>query len=244
MKDFWRQYARKIDGLTLRERLMVFTAALAVVVYAIYATAVEPAQLQQRALVAHAQAQRAQLAALHREQQAMPSLSTAPKAAAERGQETLLRRIEEADEALKALHKTLVPAQRVNLLLQEMLKRDARLQLVSLRTIAAAPLLGGKGKAPSSAGAVGDKAQASSSAGVPPSSGPKSGFVQTNIYKHGVEITVRGAYEDLYEYLARLEGSQWRMFWDRAHLTVENHPRLTLTLTIYTLSLDKAWLEV
>lgn len=231
MKALWLKYTRKIDALTLRERSMVFAAALTLVVYALFAIAVEPAQRQQQVLLAQLETQRAQLVALKGEQQALVSASAAPKAAADRRQEALLRRIEEADEALRALHKTLVPAQRVNLLLQEMLKRDAGLQLVSLRTIPATPL-------------IPEKAKAASPAGAAPGAGAKGGFVQNNIYKHGVEITVRGAYEDLYEYLARLEGSQWRMFWDRAQLTVENHPRLTLTLTIYTLSLDKAWLEV
>jgi len=231
VKGLWLKYAGKIDALTLRERLMVFVAAVALVGYALFAIAVEPAQRQQRVLLAQLETQRAQLAALKGEQQAILSASAAPKAAADRRQEALLRRIEEADEALKALHKTLVPAQRVNLLLQEMLKRDAGLQLVSLRTVAAAPL-------------IAEKAKAAPPAGSTPNAGVKAGFVQNNIYKHGVEITVRGAYEDLYEYLTRLEGSQWRMFWDRAQLTVDNHPRLTLTLTIYTLSLDKAWLEV
>jgi MSHA biogenesis protein MshJ len=230
MKGVWVKYAGKIDALTLRERLMVFAAALALSVYALFALGVEPAQRQQRVLLARIQAERTQLVALKGEQQAIVSASAAPKAAADRKREALLRRIEEVDEALKALHKTLVPAQRVNLLLQEMLKRDARLQLVSLRTIAATPLIAEKAKAPAPA--------------VPPGAAAKGGFVQNNIYKHGVEITVRGGYEDLYEYLARLEASQWRMFWDRAQLSVENHPRLTLTLTIYTLSLDKAWLEV
>jgi MSHA biogenesis protein MshJ len=230
MKGLWVKYAGKIDALTLRERLMVFAAALALSVYALFALGVEPAQRQQRVLLARIQAERTQLVALKGEQQAIVSASAAPKAAADRKREALLRRIEEVDEALKALHKTLVPAQRVNLLLQEMLKRDARLQLVSLRTIAATPLIAEKAKAPAPA--------------VPPGAAAKGGFVQNNIYKHGVEITVRGGYEDLYEYLARLEASQWRMFWDRAQLSVENHPRLTLTLTIYTLSLDKAWLEV
>jgi MSHA biogenesis protein MshJ len=230
MKGVWVKYAGKIDALTLRERLMVFAAALALSIYALFALGVEPAQRQQRVLLARIQAERTQLVALKGEQQAIVSASAAPKAAADRKREALLRRIEEVDEALKALHKTLVPAQRVNLLLQEMLKRDARLQLVSLRTIAASPLIAEKAKAPAPA--------------VPPGAAAKGGFVQNNIYKHGVEITVRGGYEDLYEYLARLEASQWRMFWDRAQLSVENHPRLTLTLTIYTLSLDKAWLEV
>jgi len=57
-------------------------------------------------------------------------------------------------------------------------------------------------------------------------------------------MTLQGSYADLHDYLARLEQSQWRMFWWRARLSTEDSPRLTLTVTLYTLSLDKGWLEV
>ena len=65
-----------------------------------------------------------------------------------------------------------------------------------------------------------------------------------NVFKHGVEVKLSGSYADLYDYLVRLEGLPSRMFWSRVSLNAEDYPRLTLTVTIYTLSLDKAWLEV
>jgi hypothetical protein len=34
------------------------------------------------------------------------------------------------------------------------------------------------------------------------------------------------------------------MFWWRARLTADDDARLTMVLTIYTLSLDRAWLQV
>jgi MSHA biogenesis protein MshJ len=64
------------------------------------------------------------------------------------------------------------------------------------------------------------------------------------VYKHGVEITVHGTYAALHGYLSRLERSPWAMYWWRAKLEADERSALTLTVTIYTLSLDKAWLEV
>ena len=59
-----------------------------------------------------------------------------------------------------------------------------------------------------------------------------------------MEIKLEGGYADLAEYLARLEKSGQKLLWERVSLSAEQHPRLVLTLTVYTLSLDRAWLIV
>ena len=64
------------------------------------------------------------------------------------------------------------------------------------------------------------------------------------MYKHGVQITVRGSYADLLQYLTALEKLPTRMFWGVAKMKVVQHPSVELTLTLYTLSLDKTWLQV
>lgn len=231
MKHWWLQYVQKVEKLTLRERVVVLCAVVLVVGYLIFALAIDPAQQRSRTLSIQIKSQQEELTSLEAQRQALAAERADPEGAVRAQREAATRRIEEADEALKTLHRSLVPAQRVNLLLQDMLKRDPRLNLVSLRTLPVAPLLPERPKSQAS----GDSA---------PQAGGKREFSQGNVYKHGVELTVRGGYEDLYQYLARLERSQSRMFWARARLSVEEHPRLSLTLTIYTLSLDKAWLEV
>ena len=64
------------------------------------------------------------------------------------------------------------------------------------------------------------------------------------MYKHGVEITVRGAYTDLYDYLIQLEQLPWHMFWGKLNVSTQDYPEITMTITVYTLSLDKTWLSV
>lgn len=229
MNKWRREYADKFDRLSLRERLMVFAAAALVVVFVIYAAVIEPPQQRRQQLATQMQSQREETAALQTQREKLGS-AAAPEAAIAARRDTVAKRIAESDEALRTLHKSLVPAQRMSLLLQDMLRADPGLQLVSLRTLAAEPLLPDSAK--------------STPAAAPAGAPPKGAFTEAHVYKHGVEITLRGGYEQLYNYLARLERTDWRMFWSRARLTTEDHPRLTMTLTIYTLSLDKAWLEV
>ena len=56
--------------------------------------------------------------------------------------------------------------------------------------------------------------------------------------------TISGSYTALYDYLARLEKLPWKMFWSKVSLDATQHPRLTLTLVVHTLNMDKTWLTL
>jgi MSHA biogenesis protein MshJ len=45
-------------------------------------------------------------------------------------------------------------------------------------------------------------------------------------------------------YMAALEGMQGQIFWGSATMKVNAHPNATLTLVVYTISLDKKWLKL
>jgi MSHA biogenesis protein MshJ len=72
---------------------------------------------------------------------------------------------------------------------------------------------------------------------------PKPGPAGT-IYRHGVEITLAGNYLDLLAYLRDLEKQQSQMYWGKLDLSVASYPTATLKLSVYTVSLDLAWLIV
>lgn len=231
MKQLWLKTAAKINALALRERLIVFVALVAVVVYGIFALSVDLSQWHQQNLQSRIAKQRAEIAELQTKTETLQRNQVDPDAANRARVDDLARQINAIENTLQDLQKNLVPAQRMNALLQEMLTADARPQLVSLRSLPVALLLVRSGS-PAAAGAA--------------ASGqvPRPDTSEVNVYKHGVEMTLQGSYAELHDYLARLEQSPWRMFWWRARLAAEAHPRLTLTVTIYTLSLDKGWLEV
>ena len=64
------------------------------------------------------------------------------------------------------------------------------------------------------------------------------------LYRHGVELIVRGNYLDMVDYLDALEALPIQLFWTRAALEVEQYPNARLSLTVYTLSLDKKWMKL
>ncbi len=64
------------------------------------------------------------------------------------------------------------------------------------------------------------------------------------LFRHGVEITLTGSYLDMIAYMEALEALPTQLFWGKAEFEVENYPNARLTLTLYTLSMDKKWMTL
>jgi MSHA biogenesis protein MshJ len=225
MNRLWLRVAVWLEALKTRERVLVGAAAVLLPVALIYVLFIDPALTRERALRAEIGKQREAIALLERAIERERMKAAEPDTGFMRRENELKGQIAQADETLKAMQRSLVPAQRVPVLLREMLARDSALQLVSLRTLPVTALASDAEKAPAAKGAPGEASD-------------------RGVYKHGVEITVRGSYGALHAYLARLERAPWTLYWWRAQLATDERPALKMTITIYTLSLDKAWLEV
>jgi MSHA biogenesis protein MshJ len=231
MRAEWRKYAARIDALSLRERVAVFVAFMAVIFYVGSAFLLDPVLARKKAVVTVMTQQRNEMQAIQTQIAALEAKQFDPDAANIARRNSMKDQIASIDATLKEMNQSLVPAQNMKALLQDMLSHQPRLQLVSMRTLPVTPLVEKPAKA--------EKGEGPSAEAV-----SKSAAGDGNVFKHGVEITLQGSYADLYDYLTRVEKLNWRMFWSRASLNAEDFPRLKLTVTIYTLSLDKAWLVV
>lgn len=61
-------------------------------------------------------------------------------------------------------------------------------------------------------------------------------LVKKPLYKHGVDVSVRGGYPALMAYLEAMQKFPERIFWSEASLDASNHREATLKLLVYTLS--------
>ena len=59
-------------------------------------------------------------------------------------------------------------------------------------------------------------------------------------YRHGVELSLRGGYFELAQYLAGLEKLPVRLLWGRMELQVEQYPEVRLILQVNTVSTQRA----
>lgn len=222
----------KVDGLALRERALIFAAAAILVAALADSLLLSPQLAKQRALSQQVIQQQEKMKEV---QAQIVALLLAQQADANSPQRERIRALRQQLDAgttyLKDRRDKLVPPEKMAELLEQVLNRNGRLQLVALNTLPVSLLI-----EPPADDAVSPVAKAASMIDVTGS--------DKQIYKHGVQITVRGNYADLLQYLAALEKLPTQMFWGGAKMNVIQHPSVELTLTLYTLSLDKTWLQV
>jgi MSHA biogenesis protein MshJ len=60
------------------------------------------------------------------------------------------------------------------------------------------------------------------------------------LYRHGLEFTLRGSYFDLMQYLSDLEKMPARLLWGGVDLQVDKYPEVRLTVQVHTLSTKRA----
>lgn len=205
---------------------MIFLMIATVLGVLIHMIFIDPLLTKQSRLTRQLQDQEARIAALQMVAQTSVTQRRIDPNAENRARLAALNgRLAMIDKELGDLGSRVVPPQQMPRLLQNLVAQNQGLQLASVKTIPASDLI------TESVPAAGAGSTSSIVTKVP-------------IYKHGVEIQVIGGYHDLLRYMTQLENSPWRMYWNDAHLKVENFPLSRLTLKVYTLSLEKSWLSV
>ncbi len=226
MKEQWRKLAARFEALQVRERALVLIAAVVGTALIYDAVVLQPLEARKKRLtqqVAEARQNIKNTDAVVRAQESVVD----PLAMKRTYRDALRKQLAEIDQNMQGLQRGLVPPERMGKVLEEMLARSRGLQVVSLRTLPAQRF---DTAAPAKADDKGARR------------GPKD--PERVVYQHSFEMTLRGSYADLHEYLAQLEKLPWRMFWGRLAVNTEQHPTLNVTLTVQTLSLNRAWLVV
>lgn len=230
MKQQWEKLAGKIDGLALRERMLIFAAIAFVLVASVKVLYLDALLVQQKKLSSKIVLQQNMMKGLQAQMDASLKAKKDMESSPEyRHREQLRQELDEGDAFLQSRRDRLVAPEEMAELLQQVLAQNGALELIHLRTMPVAPLAGGALPKPQTAADDADK------------EGAESG---DQMFKHGVEITVRGSYMDLLRYLSDLENLPKQMFWGKVEMKVQRYPVVELSLTVYTLSLEKTWLQI
>ncbi|MBW8899584.1 MAG: type II secretion system protein M [Massilia sp.] len=229
MKRRWLQFAARVEALQPRERIMLFGATVVVLVFVANALVFGPLARKEAALRSTLQQQEATIDGINAD------IAARAQAYAHDPNDALRKRLGDVraetartGDELRAMQKGLVPAERIAPLLESILHANGRLKLVSLQTLPVTTL--------------GDAA-------VSPAAAPAAQHAPVVkapdlLYRHGVELTVRGSYLDMVDYMHALETLPTQLFWGKAQLDAEAYPNVRLTLTLYTLSLDPKWMKL
>lgn len=218
MTALWKQWAAKLDQLTLRERAAVFIVLAGLVVVLAHAAVLQPLLREQRAYFDRINLDQSQLKAINEE------LVKAAQGAAQNPQAAKLGRIQQLEAAVAAAEKRLAQRrdaeqlgpQQVPRLLRDVLGPNRNLQVVALRVLA--PV------------AVGQAAPAGGQQGNP-AVAPTAPF-----YRHALEIEMTGTFLDLLKYLDDVEALPWRLSWSGVELKTLAYPQVQLRGTLYTVN--------
>ena len=213
---------------------MMFGGAVIVIVALLNALLIEPELVKQRRLSRDVAQRQTEIKALQSQLEMLARGRGGDAEQADRRRlEDMRKRIAEVESHLKEEQRKFAPPEQIGAILEQMLSRNRKLTLVDMRTLPAAAL-GGAGEKPAAEKPAAEKPAAPK----PVPTGPGL------IYRHGVELTVTGTYLDLLAYLKDLEKLPSQMYWGKLDLNVGAHPQVTLKLSVYTLSLDPAWMRV
>lgn len=222
----------KLEAMSKRERLLVFATLFIVVASVTNTLVIEPALIKQKTLRSQLMEQREKLLAVQTQIAAIQQVNSPNSSSPQRIQLNRIKQdIAEGYAFLKNSREKLIPPEKMAEHLRLLLNRNIRLQLISLQTLPVTPLL----EQISEKNAAQSKSEQTT---------VSDNALGQRVFKHGVQMTLRGNYLDLLQYVNALEKLPQQMFWAKAQLNVTQYPLSELTLVLYTLSLDKAWLQI
>lgn len=230
MRLFFTDLMDRFDQRSLRERVLVLVAVLALMAVLWDTILMGPLERQRKGRQQEVEMLRAEVSGLEKSVEAIVAQGvTDPDAANRAAVDRLQKEITSIDAQLAGATAGLIAPKEMARVLEQMLSRTSRLTLLTLHTLppeaVVAPMLDAQGATPGAAQAA-----------------PKT--VATQIFKHGVELEVGGSYLEILHFLQSLEALPWRFFWDRIDYTVVQYPQGHLKLVIYTLGLQEGWVGV
>jgi MSHA biogenesis protein MshJ len=207
-----------VDGLTLRERLMLFAGVLVVAGGLWEALLAGPLEARETILSGQIETARNRLDQLDQAMTlAAQGIGDGMPAHLER-LKMLQQQVEATEKTVRVFTTDLVTPTQMRLVLEELIDRQRGLRLVKASNLEVKPLI----ENDDAAGATDEPM----------------------LYRHGLKLELEGSYLDCLEYLSAVEHLPWKLYWGALGLSTDDFPMNAITIEIFTLSLDQEWIGV
>ena len=203
---------KKVDALSLRERLLIGVTGLAFIAAIWFVMFFEPLSKEAARKSAELKAIEERVAVAHSsiEQQVIEIAGGDAEHRARIAQ--IDRQIATINDALGDYAAELIDPAEMTQVLEGVLKKQTALSLVRIRNLPSETLTA----------SVEEDA--------------------TRLYRHGIEIEVEGSFNSLVDYLADVEALPWRLYWQILELDVVQYPLNRIRIEVSTLSLNEEWI--
>lgn len=211
-----QQVFERVDAMTLRERAMLMAALIAVLFMFWDTFLMRPLNALHDTRGGQLESLQQQVGDLNEAIQAAVSEERIdPDQAARRELAGLRSRLIEVDRRLEEAARGLIEPGEMGRVLDALLSRTDGLELVAMRNLEPQAL----GSEDASSGGAA-------------------------YYRHGIELEVSGPYHAVLDYLREVEGSKWEFVWGGVDLKVDEYPRNTTRIVLYTFSQREGLLGV
>ncbi|ERS87434.1 MAG: hypothetical protein Marn2KO_31270 [Marinobacter nauticus] len=226
LKSRWADGCQWYNDRPIRERVLVLLTVCVVVFVVGWELLVAPAEARKSQLRSQFQAALTTRDALLSQQESLDGqLASDPSTELRERLAARENRLSSLNEQIAETTGQLIAPRDMVVLLREMLAAQQGLKLDSMELLAPEPVYDEPDTANAAVG--NDK--------------PKP---EPLLYTHDVEMTVRGGYLDVLNYLERLEAMDERLGWSRLEYDAGTWPDGQATIRVRTLSLEPAWLGV
>jgi len=223
--DLWLQ------ALSRRERVMVLAALFLVPIYLFFQLSYLPGVQLQQKMVAQCNALNNQNDALQAQLiEISAAVKVDPKALQQQQIDSVLSQIASFDQELNTSMAGMVPPQHMASLLREMLQQRADLTLLSMKNIAAQPLVSVELETGAEQPVEEPQVVTDNAAGL-------------TLYRHGIELQFSGSYMATVKYFRSLQQLPQRLFWDAVSIESDVYPLARVRVHLYTLSPEKGWIS-
>jgi len=255
-------YAKKFEAFSVRERLMVILAIIAVVYVLFDFTVLSPLKVEKSQVSASVEKWKMKIADINQQVRAITATFNEVKSSnVDHEVAALKNKLNASNKRMESLIYSFVRPQQMADVLRNLLQQEQGLKLMRLQSQRVQPLLAYKPPLESEVN-VSDQSEEvqqlldsyrnqlikerQGNLDTGELSSKESGRVQTppDIFRHGIEIEFYGDFKSTVSYLEAVEALPWRFYWEEVSYTVEEYPRALVKVIIYTLSLDRGWIDV
>jgi MSHA biogenesis protein MshJ len=229
----WQQAVAKFEALSPRERWLVFLAGAVVIYTLLNMLLIGPVTSKQNMLTGEIAQSQTQMVALGEQISALNQNPVVDLDAQNTQKIMQLKtEIQQQNQTLANKQHELISPDNMPKVLSGLLQRNTGVRLLAMKTLATERVL------------LNDKNEIVADINSDTAGNQSAVNGHVLLYKHGLEVTIAGEYFDLMRYAETLERLPMRVMWSKADLHTKEYPLNELTITVYTLSLDKTWLSI
>lgn len=213
----WQHWEAKYNETSLRDRALLIGALLLVFLLLCYQYGFAPLYQKTERMTQRTQELQNQITVLEQQKMGLVALHSRDPNANEKQQiQQSQSNIAQLDTQLQQKTMALITPEQMLAVLRQTLSSQQHVTLVELKSLASQPML----------------QQAD------------EGKQSVNLYKHRVQLVIRGDYFAVVDYLRQLEQLPWTFYWESLDYQVIDYPNNQITIQIYTLSTEEVWIRV